>query len=252
MNPVVQNVRTNDPIQNRLYVYDDLSRRKVPSARTLFHLGYLNPTGDGTFDQFGPSYIEARLVTRLGPDRLETPLDDIKWLMAREIPRLRRYAFLLTDNQGQADDLVQDCLERAIRKHSQLKKHGSVRAWLMRILYTRWIDETKRHRNALEHVPIENMEHQLAVAPGQNTADTRREILAAVKTLPPNQKAALGMVVIEGMSYDEAAVALNIPIGTVRSRLARARETLRAAIDDDADEGNDLSPATVTPFKRIK
>lgn len=181
-------------------------------------------------------------------------MDDIKWLMAREIPRLRRYAFLLTENPGQADDLVQDCLERAIRKRGQLKKHGSIRAWLMRILYTRWIDEMKLHRNAMEHVPIDDVEYRLAVDPDQDAADTRREILAALRSLPPGQKAALGMVVIEGMSYDEAAAALGLPIGTVRSRLARARQTLRAAFRDDGEKELETAETsgTVTPFKRIK
>ncbi|MGJ3258107.1 MAG: sigma-70 family RNA polymerase sigma factor [Rhodospirillales bacterium] len=167
-------------------------------------------------------------------------MDDVKWLMAREIPRLRRYATMLTNDLAQADDLVQDCLERAIRKRHQLKKFGSVRAWLMRILYTRWISETKRHRNKLEHVPIEDVENRLAYFPDQESADTCREVLSAFRTLPDKQRAILGLVVIEGMSYDEAAAVLKLPIGTVRSRLARARETLRNAVADEDPGSNSV------------
>lgn len=167
-------------------------------------------------------------------------MDDVKWLMAREIPRLRRYATMLTNDLAQADDLVQDCLERAIRKRHQLKKFGSIRAWLMRILYTRWISETKRHRNRLEHVPIEDVENRLAYFPDQESSDTCREVLSAFRTLPDKHRAILGLVIVEGMSYDEAAAVLKLPIGTVRSRLARARETLRNAICEKDPDSNSV------------
>lgn len=176
----------------------------------------------------------------------ERILDDVKWLMGREIPRLRRYATMLTNDLSQADDLVQDCLERAIRKRHQLRKFGSVRAWLMRILYTRWINETKRHRNKLEHVPIEDVENRLAYFPDQESSDTCREVLSAFRTLPDKQRAILGLVVVEGMSYDETAAALKLPIGTVRSRLARARETLRKAVSDEEANANSV------PVGRLK
>lgn len=174
-------------------------------------------------------------------------MDDLKWLMAREIPRLRRYAPALTGDAAHADDLVQDSLERAIRKRHQLTKHGSVRAWLMRILYTRWIDERKRHRNARAHVAIEDVEHRLTSQPAQESSEACREVLAAFHDLPDDQRAILALVVIDGMTYDEAAKVLKVPIGTVRSRLARARQALRQRyrVEDETTE-------KVIPLKRVK
>ncbi|MEX0693042.1 MAG: sigma-70 family RNA polymerase sigma factor [Rhodospirillales bacterium] len=175
-------------------------------------------------------------------------MDDIKQLMIQEIPRLRRYALTLSSDLGRADDLVQDCLEHAIRKRSQLKKTGSVRAWLFRILYTRFINEQKRHRNARAHVPIDDVEHLLSVRPQQEVTRNCREIIAAFQKLPDEQRAVLAMSVIEGFSYDEIALTLEVPIGTVRSRLSRARETLRTLYQPN----DDRTPATVTSLKRVK
>ncbi|MEQ8319758.1 MAG: sigma-70 family RNA polymerase sigma factor [Rhodospirillales bacterium] len=175
-------------------------------------------------------------------------MDDIKRLMTQEIPRLRRYALTLSSDIGKADDLVQDCLEHAIRKRGQLKKAGSIRAWMFRILYTRFINEEKRHRNSRAHVPIDDAEHLLSVRPQQEVTQNCREIIAAFQKLPDEQRAVLAMTVVEGFSYDEIALTLDVPIGTVRSRLSRARETLRTLYQPDDEE----IPATVTSLKRVK
>jgi len=157
-------------------------------------------------------------------------MQETKWLMAREIPRLRRYALTLTRDPVAADDLVQDTLERAIRKRHLWKRHGSLRSWMYRILYRIFLNQgSQRKRRALEidldHAPE-------PVAPGSPEAGlVHRDIVDALCELPAEQRAAIALTAIEGLSYDEAATALDIPVGTLRSRLSRGRERLRATFD---------------------
>lgn len=164
--------------------------------------------------------------------------EEVKWLMAREIPRLRRYAISLTNDPAMADDLVQDCLERAIRKHHQLNRYGSIRVWLYRILYTVFLDQRRRLSSSARHrhVPIEDLAEPPREAAGQEGRVVCREIAREMMNLPAEQRAALTLVVVEGLSYDEAAAALDIPVGTVRSRLSRGRETLRRSCGEPDSE----------------
>lgn len=157
-------------------------------------------------------------------------MQDTKWLIAREIPRLRRYALALTRDPAAADDLVQDTLERAIRKDHLWKRHGSLRAWLYRILYRVFINQgAQRGRRARE---VELDVAPEPVAPGApDSGLVRRDIVAAMQDLPPEQRAAIALTAVEGLSYDAAAAALDIPIGTLRSRLSRGRDRLRETFD---------------------
>lgn len=159
--------------------------------------------------------------------------DEVRWLMAREIPRLRRYALALTNDLAAADDLTQDCLERAIRKRHQLRKFGSLRVWLYRILYTTFLNQRRGLANLRPHLTIEDMPEAPSIEPSQEDAVSFREVTEAMMTLPPDQRAVMALVAVEGLSYDEAASALDLPIGTVRSRLSRAREALRIAYVGD-------------------
>lgn len=154
-------------------------------------------------------------------------MSDIKWLMARQIPYLRRYAFALTGNRDDADDVVQECLERAIRKQHLWSNKGSLKAWLFRILYRTYID-TKRRRvpsNIAGNISPEDAE--LVQPPDQQVALECKDIANALRRLPDDQRAVVLLVALEGLSYDEVAAILDIPIGTVRSRLSRARTELR-------------------------
>lgn len=154
-------------------------------------------------------------------------MDDVKWLMAREIPRLRRYALSLAGDPAAADDLVQDCLERAIRKRHLWKRHGSIRGWLYRILYNIFLNQAVHRKRVLNQVPLDEM----TAAPSEPARQEDRvaclDIAEAMRELPAEQRAAIALTAVEGMSYDEAAGALGIPIGTLRSRLSRGREKLR-------------------------
>lgn len=154
-------------------------------------------------------------------------LDEVKWLMAREIPRLRRYALTLADNPAAADDLVQDCLERAIRKRHLWKRHGSMRSWLYRILYNIFLNQSAHRRRARSHIPLDEMPATPSEPARQEDRIACQEITAAMQTLPAEQRAAIALTAVEGLSYDEAAGVLGIPVGTLRSRLSRGREQLR-------------------------
>lgn len=145
------------------------------------------------------------------------------------IPALRRYAHALVGQRaslnGCADDLVQDCLERAVAKRRSWRRDGPVRAWLFRILLNRHRDNLRRaprHLMAVEDMVVEPSR------PGTQEAHLElRDVQSAIAALPDDQRAALLAVALEGLSFDEAATMLDIPKGTLMSRLGRARARLR-------------------------
>ena len=143
------------------------------------------------------------------------------------IPALRRYARALTRNADHADDLVQDCIERAIRKQTLWKPTGPLKAWLFRILLNLYRNELRLHRRRGEHVPVETLLVEPSVAPAQPGRIALNEMSRAIDTLNGEQREALLLVVLEGLTYSEAADALEIPLGTLMSRLGRARAALR-------------------------
>jgi len=154
-------------------------------------------------------------------------VDEVKWLMAREIPRLRRYAMALTRDRDRADDLVQDCLERAIRKRHLWRRYGSIQNWLYRVLYNVFLNQLAQRNKHCRHIPIDEMGAELSEPARQEQQVACGDIAAAMQALPADQRAAIALTAIEGMSYDQAAEVLGIPIGTLRSRLFRARDRLR-------------------------
>ncbi len=143
------------------------------------------------------------------------------------VPALRRYARALTRDADHADDLVQDCIERAIRKQALWKPTGPLKAWLFRILLNLYRNELRLARRRGEHVPVETLLVEPAVAPAQPGRIALNEMAKAIETLGDEQREALLLVVLEGLSYSEAAEALDIPMGTLMSRLGRARAALR-------------------------
>ena len=150
------------------------------------------------------------------------------------VPALRRYARALTHDADRADDLVQDCLERAIRKHALWRPTGSLRGWLFRILLNVYRNDLRRRRGMPASVSIDTLPHD----PQAPSVDTVRLALAetarAMQMLPTDQREALLLVAVEGMSYAEAAEVLAIPVGTVMSRLGRARTALRRMVQSPA------------------
>jgi RNA polymerase sigma-70 factor (ECF subfamily) len=159
---------------------------------------------------------------------VSAPLDEIEL----HVPALRRYARALTDDADLADDLVQDSLERAIRKRHLWRPTGSSRAWLFRILLNVYRNDL-RARGRVHQVMSSNARLPEAGVKGQQhgrlaLAETAR----AMDGLPAEQREALLLVAVEGMSYAEAAAVLSIPSGTLMSRLARGRAALRQAVDE--------------------
>lgn len=150
------------------------------------------------------------------------------------VPALRRYARALTRNADLADDLVQDCLERAIARRSLFRPTGTVRAWLYTILLN-------LHRNALRASRRRGMLVDIATVPEPSSPASQpghmalAELASAIDTLPLEQKEALLLVTLEGLAYQEAADILDIPLGTLMSRLGRARAALRQLTGNPAE-----------------
>jgi len=152
-----------------------------------------------------------------------TVLDEIE----AAIPALRRYARALARDADAADDLVQDCLERAIRRHRLWRRKGPVTAWLFRILLNRFRDERRRYGRGLRVVGGDDTV-DIARPGSQEAHMALREVHEAMGRLPDEQRAALLLVALEGMTIAEAAAVLAINTNTLASRLARARTSLRA------------------------
>lgn len=140
------------------------------------------------------------------------------------IPRLRRYARALVGDRASADDLVQDTLERALAKLHLYRRGTDLRAWLFTVMHNVHVNRVRATR------PMDMLEDdmpELAQRPAQGDGLLVRDLERALARLPADQRAVLLLVTLEEMSYEEVARALAIPIGTVMSRLSRAREKVR-------------------------
>lgn len=145
------------------------------------------------------------------------------------VPALRRYARALTRDADRADDLVQDCIERAIRKRGLWVPRGPLQAWLFRILLNIYRNDLRhRRRHGGDQLPLDGLVAEPAVPAPQPGRIALAEMARAVDELPSEQREALLLVVLDGASYQEAAGMLGIPTGTLMSRLGRARAALRA------------------------
>jgi RNA polymerase sigma factor (sigma-70 family) len=150
------------------------------------------------------------------------------------IPRLRRYARALVGERTAADDLVQDTLERAWAKLHLYRRGTDLRAWMFTVMHNVYVNQLRAARPGVQ---LEEEMPELARPARETEALEMRDLDRAVRRLPPEQREVLLLVVLEDMSYDEAARTLGIPIGTVMSRLARAREKLRAMLSGLPPEG---------------
>lgn len=148
------------------------------------------------------------------------------------VPRLRRYARALAGNRDDADDLVQDTLERAWAKSGLWRGVADMRGWLFGIMHNLHVDGVRRPR--LATVVMDDDTPEQAVAPTQGERLAVLDLQAALDQLPVEQKEILLLVALEDMSYADVAKTLGIPIGTVMSRLSRGRERLRALMDGRA------------------
>ncbi len=144
------------------------------------------------------------------------------------IPALRRYAWSLMRNRDDADDLVHDCLVRALDKLHTRRDDADVRAWLFTILHNLFVSHHRRQKTRAGTVPLDEDHESAATIPA--TQEDRllwRDMLRGLERLPEEQRSVVLLVSVEDLSYAETAAVLGIPIGTVMSRLARGREKLR-------------------------
>ena len=158
-------------------------------------------------------------------------MSDFGQLLEGEIPRLRRYARALTRDAARADDLVQSCLVRAIAKEHLWQPGTDLRAWLFTILHNQNVNDVRRSVREGVTVAVEDVAPVLTMAPNAGPSLQLRDLERAIGLLPEEQRQVILLVGLEGMRYEEVAAVLDIPIGTVRSRLSRGREMLRKLMD---------------------
>lgn len=155
--------------------------------------------------------------------------------LERWTPNLRRYARALTRNPEQADDLVQDCLERALGRRHLWNEDGNTRGWLFAIMHNIHANDTRRRKSRPASVPLEpeGRDAQLGLPAGQHSRLAGLELAAALDALPDEQRQVILLVALEGMSYGEVAETIGVPPGTVMSRLSRGRERLRRLMEGE-------------------
>jgi RNA polymerase sigma-70 factor (ECF subfamily) len=158
-------------------------------------------------------------------------MDEIATLIEPHIPALRRYAWALMRDQEAADDLVQDCLERAVARWRLRRRDGNLKAWLFTIQHNLFIDEVRRRRREVMRVDVDDLSSFPEPGVEQDSRAAMRDILTCLDALPPEQRAVVLLVGVEDLSYEEAARVLGVPIGTVMSRLSRGRERLRGYLE---------------------
>jgi len=165
-----------------------------------------------------------------------SPADEVRSQLGELLPRLRRFARVITRNVADADDLVQSAVEKALARAEQWRPGSRMDSWMFGIMKNAWIDEIRaRRRRERVHAPEE-----AGLNVGDRSAESRDialSVQAAMARLPEEQRLAVALVLIEGLSYKDAAETLGVPIGTLTSRLARGREALQALLDGNGEAG---------------
>jgi RNA polymerase sigma-70 factor (ECF subfamily) len=172
-------------------------------------------------------------LRRYGLQGMSEPREALRLELAALLPRLRRFARTITRHREDADDLVQLSVERALLRLDQWQPGTRLDSWMFAIMKNAWIDEVRarvrRDAVLLPEEAAENVGH----APGEWPVDAqhrRIDVERAMAQLNDDQRMAVGLVLVEGLPYKEAAQVLGIPVGTLTSRLARARDSLQAIL----------------------
>lgn len=150
------------------------------------------------------------------------------------LPRLRRFARALAGDPQDADDLLQTAVERALARASQWRTDMRLDAWLYGIVRNAWIDEARARSRGRRLFAPDDAGAQVGESPIEAQL-VRMSVEAAMARLPEEQRSAVALVLIEGLAYKEAAAVLEIPMGTLTSRLARGREALQRMLGDEAE-----------------
>jgi RNA polymerase sigma-70 factor (ECF subfamily) len=159
-----------------------------------------------------------------------TELDDLRFRsdLAALLPRLRRFAMVLTGSVADADDLTQAALERALTRQRQFQAGTRLDSWVFRIAQNLWIDQARARKS---RGPQAELDEAQDTRKDEDMAG-RIDIARTISALPEDQRTVVGLILVEGWSYQEAATMLGAPIGTVMSRLSRARERIKAALEE--------------------
>ncbi|MGE0154642.1 MAG: RNA polymerase sigma factor [Reyranellaceae bacterium] len=174
-----------------------------------------------------------------GKDRppAASPLsDELHAALVAELPHLRRFAYFLMRGSERADDVAQEALVRAVKHIGGLRPDSNLRAWLFTIARNVARNEARRQRRSPVDPHTDIADLQPAQAQSQEAAIEMRELQQAVLRLPPAFRQTLFLCAIEGLSYEDAAQVLGVPIGTIRSRLARARRALERQTTERRDD----------------
>lgn len=164
------------------------------------------------------------------------------------IPALRRYARALVRNAATADDLVQDCLERAVSRWHQ-RREGDARPWLFAILHNLAVSQFRQQATRGPHVALDaTSEHDVRQDAVQENKLIYQDVIDTLARLPEDQRAVLLLIAVEDLSYAEASKVLNVPIGTVMSRLSRARERLQQELQGST-KARQAGPAQLRSVK---
>ena len=170
--------------------------------------------------------------------------DDIRREMVELLPRLRRFAYSLTGSMEEADDMVQTACVKALSRLDQFKPGTRLDSWMFRIIQTTWLDHVRSAPVQRTVLDPDALDQAVARDPIEERTMARaalEKVRQAMSGLPEDQRILLGLVVVDGLSYRQAAESLGIPIGTVMSRLSRARRRLADAIENPraaASEGS--------------
>jgi len=155
--------------------------------------------------------------------------------MEKCIPALRRYASALLRDRQEVDDLVHDCMVRALNRLHTRRDDGDLRAWLFAIMHNLFISRIRRIKRRGVTEPIDTADTAvLGQRANQEDPLRQMDLMRALDELPEDQRSVLLLVAVEDLSYAEAARVLGVPIGTVMSRLSRAREKLRRSMGEEA------------------
>ena len=181
-----------------------------------------------------PRGWSSRDADPLAEPRSGPPARFVAMLIA-ELPRLRRYATAWLGNAADADDLVQDCMERAIERHATLRRPDRLGSWLLAILHNLHVSGIRSGRRHGEPVDVQSLADELLPSVPAVDAGQLRDFARAMGQLSPEHRQILLLVALEGLSYREIAEVLELPLGTVMSRLARGRERLRGLLEGGQD-----------------
>lgn len=160
-----------------------------------------------------------------------TSLETIREQLGELLPRLRRFARTLARNDDDADDLVQIALERALVRHEQWNPESRLDSWMFGIIRNAWIDEIRVRQRRGQHIDLDEISE--TIGERKSAEIDMMSVQEAMARLPEEQRTAVTLVLVEGLSYKEAAAAMQVPIGTLTSRLARGREALQLLLSQD-------------------